>query len=512
MDSQIFLLYTLKTIIVSGLFYAYYWLVLRDNKFHYYNRFYLLSSLSVSFFIPFIHFNWFTVESAVLNSPPQVFSVLMKPKKLTQEMHLDKTDWVLIVMGSIAIGLLVLLSFNILRIYQIKRKSEVTKMDGFDFMSIEEEAAPFSFLNNLFWKKSISLNDINGQKIFKHEITHIQQNHTLDRLYCQIVSSIFWVNPFNWLIQKELQTIHEFIADEEAVGNSNVKAFAQMLLQTHYGNHFLNPSHSFFISSIKRRLMMLTTSKKTKYSYLRRVMVIPLSFLLMLLFSIQLKAKKAILAELANVTAYANILVEKPSIDTTRPNFQITRVNKEKRKVDTALKGIVSRVNKINPDFEKMKNAIIYLDGVEIQWNQLKEINPNDIATINVSKGENVYHQGGLIKSKEVVEIMTKAMPIKQQALDENWKTVSADHFNDPKSLVENKTSFEAESLVKKDGKQPLYVIDGVVIKGGVANPLDKILISDIVTISIIKDKKALEPYGKEGEHGVVLINTKKHN
>ena len=131
-------------------------------------------------------------------------------------------------------------------------------MDGFDFINTKEENAPFSFLNNLFWKDTISLQDEGGQQIFKHEITHIQQKHTWDRIYCQIVASICWMNPLNWIIQKELMTIHEFIADEEAVGNENVEIFAKMLLQTHYGNHFLNPTHHFFYSSIKRRIIMLS--------------------------------------------------------------------------------------------------------------------------------------------------------------------------------------------------------------------------------------------------------------
>jgi hypothetical protein len=122
-------------------------------------------------------------------------------------------------------------------------------MDGFDFINTKEENAPFSFLNNLFWKETISLQDEGGQQIFKHEITHIQQKHTWDRIYCQVVASICWMNPMNWIIQKELMTIHEFIADEEAVGNENVEIFAKMLLQTHYGNHFLNPTHHFFYSS-----------------------------------------------------------------------------------------------------------------------------------------------------------------------------------------------------------------------------------------------------------------------
>jgi hypothetical protein len=100
------------------------------------------------------------------------------------------------------------------------------------------------------------------------------------------------MNPFHWLIQKELQNIHEFIADREAVGLGEVDAFAKMLLQTYYGNHFLNPSHSFYYSSIKRRITMLTTSKIPKYAYLRKVAVLPMLAIMLAIFSIQLSAQK----------------------------------------------------------------------------------------------------------------------------------------------------------------------------------------------------------------------------
>jgi hypothetical protein len=100
------------------------------------------------------------------------------------------------------------------------------------------------------------------------------------------------MNPFNWIIQKELQNIHEFIADRDAVGAGEVDAFAKMLLQTYYSNHFLNPSHSFYYSSIKRRIIMLTTSQSPKYAYLRKVAVLPMLAFILALFSIQVSAQE----------------------------------------------------------------------------------------------------------------------------------------------------------------------------------------------------------------------------
>jgi len=290
MTSQIVIIYILKAILISGIFLAYYWMALRDKKFHYYNRFYLLTASVMSLLIPLLKLNWFTVEKPVLYSSNEIVQFILPTPNANKSIQLDWIDYSLALAVFVAITLLSILLLNVIKIQLLKRKYDVTKMDGFDFVNTNEDNAPFSFLNNLFWKQSISLQEEGGQLIFKHEITHIKQKHTWDRIYCQIVASIFWMNPFNWFIQKELVAIHEFIADEAAVGNSNVEAFAKMLLQTHFGNHFLSPTHHFFYSSIKRRLSMLTKSTNTKYAYLRRLMVLPILMVTVCLVSIKVNA------------------------------------------------------------------------------------------------------------------------------------------------------------------------------------------------------------------------------
>ncbi|MGI9137997.1 MAG: hypothetical protein ACR2IM_03060, partial [Sediminibacterium sp.] len=72
MNSQIVITYILKTILISGIFLAYYWIGLRDKKFHYYNRFYLLTVSIMSLVIPLLNFNWFIVEEPVLYSSNEI--------------------------------------------------------------------------------------------------------------------------------------------------------------------------------------------------------------------------------------------------------------------------------------------------------------------------------------------------------------------------------------------------------------------------------------------------------
>jgi TonB-dependent SusC/RagA subfamily outer membrane receptor len=366
-------------------------------------------------------------------------------------------------------------------------------MDGFDFINTKEENAPFSFLNNLFWKETISLQDEGGQQIFKHEITHIQQKHTWDRIYCQIVASIFWMNPINWIIQKELMTIHEFIADEEAVGNENVEIFAKMLLQTHYGNHFLNPTHQFFYSSIKRRIMMLTTSKHIKYSYLRRLMVLPILVIAVGLVSIKVHATERI----ANKVASLKAVVFQVITDTAKPT--------EKRKLKTIIDTSNFQADTIVIK-DDIKQALIIMDGKTVSWEQMKDLKPNDINAINILKGEKATEYG-MSGKNGVILIQTKfiAPPPPPSIAPPPPPSIAP-----PPPPVEVVSVVGTKgAIVNNRGRNLLYVINGVPVQKNSNNPVQNINPNDIESISILKDKSAVSLYGKEGEDGVVLITTK---
>jgi hypothetical protein len=324
-------------------------------------------------------------------------------------------------------------------------------MGEFTFIETDLEEAPFSFFSNLFWKKSISIEEENGQKMLQHELVHIRQKHTWDRLFSQFICAIFWMNPFNWIMQKELQNIHEFIADRDAVGTGEVDAFAKMLLQTYYGNHFLNPSHSFYYSSIKRRISMLTTSKTPKYAYLRKVAVLPLFAISLILISFQLsaqkpKSKKEEAAQFtvtmrpdsttfsdpktgkkvfsvatrdmppppppAGAPAPPTPPVPQAPLSTNSGKIYVVVEDITGGKPDeiVLVKTIESgngTEKKISIDLKKEKPLIV-IDGVITSDLDLNKINPNNIASMNVLKGESAKVKYAEKGANGVIEITTK--------------------------------------------------------------------------------------------------------
>ncbi|MET0394878.1 MAG: M56 family metallopeptidase [Chitinophagaceae bacterium] len=282
--------YLIKAIVASGLLYGYYLLALRNKKFHAYNRFYLLAAVILSLIIPFAGFGWLSVDAPQHSGLGGVVNSIQSPatNQLFTVSNLLAGAGILV-----SLFLLFLLLGRIGWIYKIRHNNPRTKMKEFTLVETDLPQAPFSFFTNLFWKQGLSATDIHGARIFSHELAHIRQRHSYDKLFGQLVCCLCWINPFYWLMQKELATIHEFLADAEAVEEGDTEAFAAMLLRTHNDGRYLSPSHPFFNSSIKRRLFMISQSNKTSSSYWRRVVALPVALGVLALLSVTLKANTA---------------------------------------------------------------------------------------------------------------------------------------------------------------------------------------------------------------------------
>jgi TonB-dependent SusC/RagA subfamily outer membrane receptor len=283
-------IYILKSILVSGILLGYYWMALRNTRFHHYNRFYLIATMFLSLVLPAIDLNWFTLQEPEGLSAKQLLLFIDQPGSIAlSEAAFPWEKLLFISILLVSFSLVAFFAYGIYKIYRIKAVSKVTPMDRFDFVETKNEDAPFSFFKNLFWREDISMEDETGRQILRHELTHIEQLHTYDKLLIAMLSALIWMNPFFWMIRRELEVIHEFIADEKAVDEADASALATMLLQTHYQSSILSTGQSFFYSSIKRRIIMLSSSKKVSYSYARRLLILPVAMGILVLLSFTIK-------------------------------------------------------------------------------------------------------------------------------------------------------------------------------------------------------------------------------
>ena len=382
-------LFLLKSIIVSGILCIWYMLFLKNRRLHNYNRFFLLFSLYASIQVPLLHFKW----SPEYEKPLAVFTpakMLLQTLNNTHDIQQNATntpvndvDWkiiIILITVLISVGMITKMLIRIACVLRIGKQYPNTVTDGITIVHTDLHNAPFSFMNKIFWRDSISPLTVNGRLILRHELAHVKQKHTYDKLFCQLLTCIFWMNPFYWLIQKELNMVHEFIADEQSIINNSdgilemeyTDAFAKMLLQVHNHTNYFSPEHHFFSSPIKRRLTMLQLNKKVRASLIRRLGLLPLMAGTILIFafspqivnkSIIIKADKKIVLVVDaghggdDEGCYSGLLFEKnlnlkvaEHIKMFAPNYNIeVHLTRENDKF-MSLEERVDFSNKLHPD------------------------------------------------------------------------------------------------------------------------------------------------------------------
>jgi TonB-dependent SusC/RagA subfamily outer membrane receptor len=285
--------YLLQVVLCSGILYGYYLLALRNKVFHHWNRYYLLATVGLSLLLPWIRIPVQQEPEAPVSPAVRMLDVVATGDVYVEELGRSETlqfsagQWALI--AYIVVGLVVLAASlkALLHIRRLWLRHAHVEVEGCRFVVTRERGTPFSFMRNIFWHADISLSSEAGQRILKHELVHVREKHTHDKLFLGAILVPFWSNPFFWLIRREMAMIHEFIADRRSVDGPDGAAFAAMLLEAAYPGRSHLLANAFFHSPLKRRLKMLLSTRNTRTSYVTRVLALPLLALVVAAFTLR---------------------------------------------------------------------------------------------------------------------------------------------------------------------------------------------------------------------------------
>lgn len=388
-------LYFGKMILVSAVMSAYYLLFLRDKTFHHYNRFYLLGTMVLSLLLPLLKVEYFTIET-----DSRILLLLNQfNQSSSQEVENTFNFWNFgaLILGIVSFFLLAKLTLGLVKIHQLKKEFPKESIEGITFYNTNLHDAPFSFFRNLFWKKSILINSDLGKQILKHEMVHIEQKHSFDKLFVQIIQSLFWFNPIFYFIKKEITLIHEYLADKKAVKNADTRAFAQMLLASNFSGNVLPATSPFLSSNLKKRLKMLT-QKNTKYSYVRRILALPILFGVS--FALLVNAKNI---EIKKQNKAIEVAVQELKKDTVK-----------EKDVQKLLEAQQAKINKASEKIKKENEKIATLSE---QTRKKSE----ELQKIAKEKGADSYDYE--LKAKELENLGNEIDRIaNSEAYQNNWK------------------------------------------------------------------------------------------
>ena len=550
------LYYLLQVLVCSAVLMVYYLLVLRNKKFHQYNRFYLLGVAVVSWVVPLIKIVWEQQHAGVRQV--DIINVVANGNTAVEALLASKQtsfNWVSIlpnIYAGVSLFLATAMVFALLRIYKMYKSYECNNLQEFYLVMTREKGTPFSFFSYIFWNAEIDIQTPAGKQILQHELTHVKQYHSIDKIGMQLILIVGWFNPFFWLLKKELDMIHEFIADKKSVENGDAASFAQMLLTTAYPGQQFPLTNPFFFSPIKRRLKMLTNVKNPSFSYARRIVVLPLLSIVVLLFAFRAKEEKMIAPVSMMDTTKKVMIVQGYKISPEDTMIASKEKNKSVViKMDGA--GLADQFvwSGAGPSNNGQKPLFI-LDGEVISESVMKVIDPNKIESINILKDASAIAVFGEKGKGGVVQITTKkggsdAAPANgrivlrgvptdnSKVLEEHVLIISdtvvakgktillkSNNLKDVEFIAKN---FDGAGIVvegaKGDGKKSSIIFSGspsgstpslIFVDGEkkTKKEMDALSPDQIKSVEVLKGDAAIKAYGAEAKDGVIKITTKK--
>ncbi|MGE5944629.1 MAG: energy transducer TonB [Flavobacteriales bacterium] len=257
---------------------------LKKETFFNWNRIYLLATALLSVVIPFIRLDAFknTIPQQYIVNLPEVIIGNTPTNQNTIQLETviieSKPFWTwetILYLGIILATLL--LVFKISKVIWILIKNPKSKFGNLLIINLLNSNAAFSFFHYIFLGER--LNETDKDAILKHEMVHVKEKHTFDLLFFEVMRILFWFNPMVYMYQNRIMTLHEFIADQEAVKHQDKSQYYQNLLSQVFQTQNMSFINPFFKQSlIKKRIVMLQKSKSKQVNLLKYIMLIPLVF------------------------------------------------------------------------------------------------------------------------------------------------------------------------------------------------------------------------------------------
>ena len=270
--------YLLEANLYLVVFYAVYYLFLRNDTHYALNRVYLLATSVISFVIPLLQLGFLKPVE------PQPIAITLIPLPHSVNIHYNTAPaeavhftWQDGLVWAYLLGVAVLFVVFSVKIYQLIKLTRAAKSQtshDYKLIYLDDSNTAFSFFNFLF----IGTKASGADTIIQHELVQIKQKHSADIIFVELLKIVNWFNPFVYLLQASVKTLHEYIADEQTATNGNdVIAYSTFLVNNAYGLGGSSITHSFFnYNLLKKRIIMLNQQRSGNLARLKYLLAVPI--------------------------------------------------------------------------------------------------------------------------------------------------------------------------------------------------------------------------------------------
>ncbi|MGQ1909771.1 TonB family protein [Marinifilum sp. RC60d5] len=244
----------------------------------------------LSIFLPFVKIPYTVIVEAVSSQVQVEMGPLLSgivKTELVQNSFFTVSNLILLSYLAVATVLLIFSMIKISKIYRLILGKKYKQVDKFKVIVLEKEIPAFTFFGYIVISREEFTNE-SYRNILAHEKVHAQQKHWIDLLFVELMTIVFWFNPFVWLFQLAIKQTHELLADDGVISRGfNIGQYQAQLINQLMGAEVVGLANNFNYSINKKRMIMMSKDKSHGNRRYKLLLMVP-AILLVIGFNIQI--------------------------------------------------------------------------------------------------------------------------------------------------------------------------------------------------------------------------------
>ena len=375
---------------------------------------------------------------------------------------------------------------------------------------VDNLSSPFSWFGHIVASQS-DVQQFRGM-ILAHELAHIRLRHSWDVMFVDVALCLWWFNPAMWLLRRELQSLHEYQADDAVLnGGVDAKSYQMLLIKRAVGSRLHSVANCLNHSNLKNRITMMCKKNSSRWAAAKALLVVPMVAVAMGAFAttvyVPREVQDKVTENSVNNKEYKPAIIEIKGSEIYLNNKQVTAAELEAVIEEYRLQTLIYDENDAasKRTYEAIHNTLKLNGNIDAIYSDGKR---PEIYNVRIADGK-IYLNGEQVT---IEQLKAKA--------DENPATLinlQADADTSMGMVADVKNAFRSTShavkvnYYKEDKPQPIYIVDGKVIPIEDVNKIDANTFSSVVVYKSYKDE--FSKYGiteEQAKNGVVVIELKK--
>ena len=509
-----FLIYLGQSALCLAALYLIYKVAMSHETLHVFNRLILLGSVVLSALLPLCRVKIvkeYDVQPTVKTIEVDNMVVVDNVPELGIDFVSLFKD---IAIAVFAIGFLVMLLRLVVSIYSVWRLVHSGRMsvieDDVTLTVVSKLSTPFSWFGHIV----ASEEDMREYRdmILSHELAHIRLRHSWDVMFADLALCLWWFNPAMWLLRRELQSLHEYQADEAVISNGvNAKNYQMLLIKRAAGARLHSVANCLNHSNLKNRITMMCKKNSSRWAAAKALLVLPVVAISLSAFAttvyVPREVQDKVTENSVNNKEYKPAIIEIKGSEIYLNNKQVTAAELEAVIEEYRLQTLIYDENDAasKRTYEAIHNTLKLNGNIDAIYSNGKR---PEIYNVRIADGK-IY-----LNDEQVTIEQLKAKADENPATLINLQAdadTSMGMVADVKNAFRSTTHAVKVNYYKEDKPQPIHIVNGKVIPIEDVNKIDANTFSSVVVYKSYKDE--FSKYGiteEQAKNGVVVIELKK--